>query len=395
MGLASVPSVGCRQASQEEPYAVVGQRVVYGSDDRAEAAEAPQVPWVVALVPRERLLDAADAGLSPTFEALHGLCPTERFAAQPAIAECSGVLIAPGVVATAAHCLDRVASCRDYVYLRSYQYARGEGPSPLREFEVLECESTLVRVRSSILDERQLDFVLVTLSEPVPGLAPLTIRRDGALVGESVTSVGASGGLPFKTTSGVVLGVRPEQGDYFDFVADVYAGGSGSGVFDRRGRLLGIHVRGEADFEFTDEACWSSRALPEDGTGGSEQANAIAPILDALCQADPGQEPCADEAPLEPPDAGLETDPRDSGDAPRTARPAATADIGIWPLAAPPLVAPLAPEAIDGGDEPSAQEPVRRQVGGCRVGHGPPGAPATLMLTMLLLRMRRRVALQR
>jgi MYXO-CTERM domain-containing protein len=34
-------------------------------------------------------------------------------------------------------------------------------------------------------------------------------------------------------------------------------------------------------------------------------------------------------------------------------------------------------------------------VGGCRVGHGPPGAPATLMLTMLLLRMRRRVALQR
>jgi hypothetical protein len=273
------------------------QPIVYGSDDRIEAGYSPATSSIVALIPRAALAYAADAGEQFSLQGVHDLCAGERFAEQPAIANCTGVLLTNDLLLTAAHCLEIVQSCQDYVYVQNYRVEADAGTPDTSDFSILECETPLLVRHTTILDPQYLDFALLQLRGGARDLTPPTVRLAAPTVGELVTAIGTSGGLPLKSTSGVVLHTRPQR-DYFDFTADVFGGGSGSAVLDSEGSLLGIHVRGEPDYEYTAEGCWRTRTIAEDGAAGTEQANTITSILDELCQLRPEVPYCqqADES---------------------------------------------------------------------------------------------------
>ena len=95
------------------------QKLVYGVDNRKDLFEIinPKVranaATVVSLVKAGDLLDNGDGTFrldTKVFQDEYNLCDSERFAHQPTAAFCSGVLLAPDIVATAGHWWKKVGT---------------------------------------------------------------------------------------------------------------------------------------------------------------------------------------------------------------------------------------------------------------------------------------------
>lgn len=108
-GLVDVPTHELADAVRD------AQKVVYGVDDRLDLFEVTDAQLrrdadsVVALVRPARITDNGDGTSTltgPTLGANQQLCDGEPFRDQPAIAFCSGFLVDPSLVLTAAHCVD-------------------------------------------------------------------------------------------------------------------------------------------------------------------------------------------------------------------------------------------------------------------------------------------------
>src|SRR4051794_29721316 len=109
-------AVGCASASPNDSIGERGDPAIYGTDNRHEIYEVTNTRYrqyadsTVGLVPSGFVLPNADGKSSTigTFSygaGLDNLCPTERFYGQRTRPFCTGVLVAPRIVATAYHCL--------------------------------------------------------------------------------------------------------------------------------------------------------------------------------------------------------------------------------------------------------------------------------------------------
>ena len=86
----------------------------YGNDDKQDIYELSDedledADSVVALFHYSRVYDLGDgtaALLTVNYGEDCNLCPSERFREQPIGSFCSGVLVAPDVIATAGHCIE-------------------------------------------------------------------------------------------------------------------------------------------------------------------------------------------------------------------------------------------------------------------------------------------------
>src|SRR5262249_24188493 len=112
---------GLSKFSEDELYKALmsKERGVYGIDDRHDIFRLPSIledsnvvvknaDATVALIEASNVQTQADGSanlIGTPFAEAYQLCPTERFTRQPVCAFCSGVLIAPDIVATAGHCL--------------------------------------------------------------------------------------------------------------------------------------------------------------------------------------------------------------------------------------------------------------------------------------------------
>lgn len=141
----------------------------------------------------------------------------------------------------------------------------------------------------------QVDFAVVRLDRPAGRQAAPVARELTALpAGTPLTAQGFPLGLPLKLDAGGAVrdgGAAPLTA----FVAelDVFAGSSGSGVFDATTReLVGIATAGERDLEHDAEAgCDRVRVCPQRG-GGGERIVYAARAIQALCTAVPGADLC-------------------------------------------------------------------------------------------------------
>jgi hypothetical protein len=291
LGVAAVLT-GCGDAASEAP-ASVADAIVYGSDDRLEYFDVPDpslraaiAEAMVAFIPKDQL--PLDPLLAPTWADVAGLCPGERFADQPAIAFCSGVLVDWDLVLTASHCLSRYA-LEDLAVVFDYYYQAPGEIAPVADPSTDPVEIVLEQFDRPWEMER-LDYAWVRLRRPVAPPrqpVPVYVSRPDLQVGDPVVSVGASGGLPMKAAMGAsVRDVREPSFDYFSADADVMHGASGGGAFDERVGLLGILARGGEDLEPTAEGCSRTNYQPEDGPLEEQFTYAYRAVED-LCRTHP------------------------------------------------------------------------------------------------------------
>lgn len=260
-------------------------RVIYGIDDRSDIYQSNDN--LMKELSHSVAAQVMDSGFQSTENNVfvlgtrtlqnEGMCSTERFSNQVAVANCSGFLIGSDVLVTAGHCVRDTASCGNHRWV--FDYANYESEQKTYTFnndQVYRCTKVISQAKDSTTG---IDYAVVKLDRKVVGRTPFKIRKTGKVADDAIlTVIGFPSGLPMKiTTAGAV---RDNSKDaYFVMNSDTYGGNSGSVVVDTKtGTVEGILVRGDTDYQKSEtDDCLVSVIRPQDG-GRGEDATRITKI---------------------------------------------------------------------------------------------------------------------
>lgn len=255
--------------------AATGDKIIYGVDNRKDvfqvkdkallevaSATAAMVPhWKAELYQKGTLASSLMKMLS--LEGSMNVCAGERFASQPAIANCSGFLVNETTLVTAGHCINETSGCEEYAWVFDYNLSSSAMEQPLlKSNNVYSC----ARVVRSILDPvTQMDYAVVELDRPVVDRKPLKFRRSGRIAMETpLVVIGHPSGLPTKIADGARV-MEYKNNVFFRTNLDTYGGNSGSAVFNAKTlEVEGILVRGARDYVETAAGCNVSNVVPVD-----------------------------------------------------------------------------------------------------------------------------------
>lgn len=185
------------------------------------------------------------------------LCKDERFANQPAVADCSGFLVGKDLLATAGHCLtsskttphgisgENHTECSSNSWVFDYKADKtgAVNLSNINPSNIYKCVSV---VKAKLFGTE--DYAIIKLDREVKGRTPLKIRsKKNVRSGQKLFVIGHPSGLPMKFASGAkVFEVRK---DFFSTNLDTFGGNSGSPVFNKdTNEVEGILVRGDVDY---------------------------------------------------------------------------------------------------------------------------------------------------
>jgi V8-like Glu-specific endopeptidase len=213
-----------------------------------------------------------------------GLCSDQPFARQSAVMHaCTGFLIAPDLLVTAGHCAvnhgevkdERNGFCESFSWLFDYQVdhsgrARIDDVSPDRIYackRVVEAKFVYDYEPTTQRYTFHFDYAVIQLDRPVSGRKSLVVAKSVVKPGERIFMIGYPSGLPAKVThDGRVSDVRNPK--YLRALLDVFAGNSGSPVFNTKNEVIGILVRGFPDTDFIQapgRSCMKSATCSPDG----------------------------------------------------------------------------------------------------------------------------------
>lgn len=169
----------------------------------------------------------------PSLKDMYPLCENERFQDQRVIGFCSGVLVAPNKVLTAAHCMQEASRCEKGKFV----FGATEGAQNLA---IYSCKKVL-------WIDHTLDYAVVELDRNVDEVIPAQIATTQSLSnGDTVLSMSYPLGLPLKQDLGKIQDAAPDK-NFFKVAVDTFSGSSGSPLFNRQGEVIGILSRGAED----------------------------------------------------------------------------------------------------------------------------------------------------
>jgi hypothetical protein len=283
----------------EPPVSVGREAVVYGPDDRLDVFEQPDQALrqlasssIVALVHKDLVEQGVEGPRLVISQTAHdyGLCSKERFAEQPVVATCSGVLLADDVVLTAAHCLteggNEGIACSELVMVFDYFYEAAGQLAQLHDGAIYTCRKVLA-LEHHVGAAHRVDYALIQLDRPVSrDREPIAISQRGLTAAEPLATISFPLGLPAKIDSNArVVDPRLDHSDYFSLASDVFEGSSGGAVVNSDAELVGILSSGGNDFAQADAGCVTPAVVPEaDRSLSWELASYTSPAVDALCR---------------------------------------------------------------------------------------------------------------
>lgn len=176
-------------------------------------------------------------------------CATERFTEQPNPGMCSGFLVAPDLIVTAGHCvaIENMCETFDWVFDFRVDSVTKTAGVDVKEENVYSCKKVISAVLANGLG---LDYALIQLDRKVKDREPLELRTSGKVESNAnLVVIGNPSGLPLKVASGATVR-NTSHPFYFSANLDTFQGNSGSAVINEvTGKVEGILVRGEEDFE--------------------------------------------------------------------------------------------------------------------------------------------------
>lgn len=252
-------------------------KVIYGEDNRVDVVDSENPFFqrlansTAAMVKNENLIEHNSVQYELAGKTLQdrGICESERFSHQSTVASCSGFLVAPDVIVTAGHCVQREVDCQTKSWVFNYRVQRESDPSVIVDkSDVYACSKIL----SQKLDpSSEVDYAVIKLKRSVEGADPLPYRRKGSpQIGDGLVVIGHPSGLPTKIADGA--NIRDINKVYLTTNLDTYAGNSGSAVLNAStGIVEGILVRGETDYiNDSAQGCKVSNVLDNDKGDGEE-----------------------------------------------------------------------------------------------------------------------------
>ncbi|HMI89754.1 MAG TPA: serine protease [Polyangiales bacterium] len=286
----------------------MSESIIYDADDRHDVYAEPDPRLraiaeqaTAAIVLRSEIAIDASGAVSlgaTSAQDTYDLCADEPFAAQPSAALCTAVLVAPDIALTAGHCLTWM-SCPRLALVFGFNAPAPDQLGPLHASDVYGCAEVLALEVSQPGVVPARDYGFVRLERPVDApRQPVQLTREPApAAGTAVVAIGHGAGLPVKIAgNGLVTDSRAATGDYFLANVDNYGAGSGSGVYDAHGRLIGLATGGGADFALAPEGCSRSRHVAGDLAAGEKVGN-LAPMLAGLCAEASASELCGQHVP--------------------------------------------------------------------------------------------------
>jgi V8-like Glu-specific endopeptidase len=246
-----------QEVQVQNPFEAPGTvtRGVFGTDDRKEATDATgfkdYVRATAVMVHKSNFYDNRIYGntLRERLANIFGtknFDPNVKFLDQPAIAQCTGFLIAPDILVTAGHCILDMNTAKDYYWVFDYtnemQYNSKEKYLTVKPENIFSVIDVLAAEENNNSYLSNTDYAVLRLNKKSTR-RPYRFRTSGSVSEETrVYTVGTPTGLPLKLSeNSKVIDNEPET--WFMSDTDVFPGNSGGPIFDPAGWIEGILVR--------------------------------------------------------------------------------------------------------------------------------------------------------